>query len=65
MVPQVPAVGNLEALFGVYLIPPCLTVALVEAQVLPTDGANCRVRICGPSLNYMGFWSNEPNTMNL
>ena len=26
---------------------------------------NCRVTICGPSPNYMGSWSYEPNTMNL
>ena len=26
-------------------IPPCLIVVLTSTQVLPTDGANCRVRI--------------------
>ena len=47
------------------MILPSLTVALTDAQVLPTDGANCRVTICGPRSNYMGSWSYEPNTMNL
>ena len=61
---------NLQAPFGVDLlgadlIPPCLIVALTDAQVLPIDGANCRVTIWGSSLKCMESWSNEPNTMNL
>ena len=37
-----PAVGNPHVRFGVDLILPFLTVSLVETQVLPTDGVNCR-----------------------
>ena len=40
-----PTVGSLHVPFGVELILPSLTVSLAEAQVLPTDGANCRVAI--------------------
>ena len=40
-----PTVGSLRVLFGADLILPSLTVSLAEAQVLPTDGANCRVTI--------------------
>ena len=47
------------------LILPCLTVALTNTQVLPTDGTNCRVTTCGPCPKCMDSWSNEPNTMNL
>ena len=47
------------------VILPSLTVAFTDAQVLPTDGANCKVTICSPSLNYMRSWSYEPNTINL
>ena len=47
-------------MFGVDLIPPYLTIALAEAQVLPTDGANCRVAIQGPGPTGMGFWPKEP-----
>ena len=36
-----PAVGNPHVRSGTSLILPFLTVSLVEAQVLPTDGANC------------------------
>ena len=43
-----PAVGNPHVRFGVDLILPFLTVSLVETQVLPTDGANCRVGLWGP-----------------
>ena len=39
--------------------------SLTIAQVLPTDNANFKVTICGPSPSYMGSWSYEPNTMNL
>ena len=54
------AVGSPHVLFGADLILPFLTVSLVEARVLPTDGANCRVAIRGPSLTVMGFWPKEP-----
>ena len=37
-----PAVEILHVRFGADLILPSLTVSLVETQVLPTDGANCR-----------------------
>ena len=60
-----PAVRSLRVLFGADLILPSLTVSLAEAQVLPTDGANCRVTIRGPDPTGMGFWPKEPKTMNL
>ena len=37
------AVGSLRVRFGADLILPFLTVSLVEAQILPIDGAICRV----------------------
>ena len=43
-----PTVGNLHVRFGADLILPFLTVSLVETQVLPTDGANCKVNLWGP-----------------
>ena len=43
-----PAVGNLHVRFGADLILPFLTVSLVETQVLPTDGANCKGGFWGP-----------------
>ena len=43
-----PAVGNLRVQFGVDLILSSLMVSLVETQVLPTDGANCRVSFLRP-----------------
>ena len=43
-------VGSLCVRFGADLILPFLTVSLIEAQVLPTDGANCRVNFWDPSL---------------
>ena len=43
-----PTVGNLHIRFSADLILPFLTVSLVETQVLPTDGANCRVCVWGP-----------------
>ena len=49
-----PAVRSLQAPFSADLILPYLTVALVETQVLLTDGANCRVTIRGPSSKGMG-----------
>ena len=55
-----PVVGSLHVPFGAYLILPSLTVSLAEAQVLPTDGANCRVAIQGPGPTGMGFWPKEP-----
>ena len=50
-----PAVGSLRVPFGADLILPSLTVSLVEAQVLPIDGANCRVSIWGLGPTVMGF----------
>ena len=44
-----PAVGNLHVRLSADLILPFLTVSLVETQVLPTDGANCKVGLWGPS----------------
>ena len=60
-----PAVGSLRVPFGADLILPSLTVSLAEAQVLPTDGTNCRVAIRGPSPTSIGFWPKELETMNL
>ena len=60
-----PIVGSLCVPFGVDLVLPSLMVSLVEAQVLPTDDANCRVAIRGPGPTGMGFWPKEPETMNL
>ena len=42
------AVGSLRVRFGTDLILPFLTVSLVKTQVLPTDGANCRVNFWSP-----------------
>ena len=47
------------------VILPYLTVALTITQALPIDGANCRDTICSPSLNCMGSWLSEANTINL
>ena len=44
------AVGSLCVRFGADLILLFLTVSLVETQVLPTNGANCRVSLWGPGL---------------
>ena len=52
-------------LFGVDLIPPCLTVALTSTQVLPIDGANCKATIFRPSPKSDEGWPGEPSTMNL
>ena len=60
-----PAVGSLRVPFSADLILPSLTISLAEAQVLPTDGANCRVTIQGLGSTGMGFWPKEPETMNL
>ena len=43
-----PAIGSLHFRFGADLILPFLTVSLVETQVLPTDGTNCKGRFWGP-----------------
>ena len=48
------AVGSLRVPFGADLILPSITVSLVEAQVLPTDGANCRGCDSGPRPNRCG-----------
>ena len=53
-------VGSLCVRFGADLILPFLTVSLVEAQVLPTDGANCRASFWGPGLTGRWFWPKEP-----
>ena len=47
------------------VILPSLTVALTDAQVLPIEGANCKVTICSPGPNYIRSWPYESNTMNL
>ena len=52
-------------LLVVDLVLPSSIVALILAQALPTDGANCRVTICNPTPTDLGYESNEPNTMNL
>ena len=46
---EIPRVLSVEGLLdvgflGVDLILPCLTVVLTNTQVLPIDGANCRVQ---------------------
>ena len=48
-------VESLRVPFGADLILPFLTVSLVEARVLPTDGANYRVSIRGLGPTVMGF----------
>ena len=64
-----PTVGNLHVRFGADLILPFLTISLVETQVLPTDGANCRGGFWGgfwgPGLTSKWFWPKSPLTMNL
>ena len=60
-----PAVENLHVRFGAGLILPFLTVSLVETQVLPTDGANCRGGFWGPGPASKWFWPKSPQTMNL
>ena len=49
------------------LMPPCPTIALTSTQVLPTDGANCRVPIWGApfTVDVSKPKPNSPNTMNL
>ena len=51
-----PTVGNLHVRFGADLILPFLTVSLVETQVLPTDGVNCRVGFWGLGPASKWFW---------
>ena len=41
-------VGHLHVRFDADLILPFLTVSLVKTQVLPIDGANCKVSFWGP-----------------
>ena len=55
-----PAVGSLHVRFGANLILPFLTVSLVETQVLPTDGANCRDCFWGPGPASKWFWPKSP-----
>ena len=57
-----PTVGSLHVPFGADLILPSLMVSLTEAQVLPIDGANCRIAIRGPSPTGMGSSSKEPRS---
>ena len=59
------AVEILHVQFGADLILPSLTVSLVETQVLPTDGANCRGSIWGSGPTGGRFWPKGPTTMNL
>ena len=49
------------------LIPPCPIIVLTNTQVLPTDGANCRVRVWGVTftVDVSEPKPNRPNTMNL
>ena len=54
------AVESLRVPFDADLILPFLTVSLVEARVLPTNDANCRVSIRGLGPTVMGFWPKEP-----
>ena len=46
---------------------PCSIIVLTGTQVLPTDGANCRVPFSGGSLtvDVSEPKPNKPNTMNL
>ena len=46
---------------------PCSIIVLTSTQVLPTDGANCRVLIWGVSftVDVSKPNPNRPNTMNL
>ena len=55
-----PAVEILHVQFGVDLILPSLTVSLIETQVLPTDGANCRGGFWGPGPASKWFWPKSP-----
>ena len=59
------AVENLHVRFGAGLILPFLTVSLVETQILPIDGANCKVGFWGPGPANRQFWPKRPSTMNL
>ena len=54
------AVKSLRVLFDADLILSLLTVSLIEARVLPTDSANCRVSIWGPGPTIMRFQPKEP-----
>ena len=49
------------------LIPPCPIIVLTSTQVLPTNGANCRVPIWGVSfiVDVSEPKPNRPNIMNL
>ena len=52
-------------LLDVDLILPYRPLYFPNTQVLPTDGANCRVTICSPSPKGMRSWPSELNTINL
>ena len=60
-----PVVEHLRTLPGVDLILPYCPLYFTNTQVLPTDGANCRVTVCSPILKGMRSWLSEPNTINL
>ena len=64
-----PAAGIWMAQADEGLIPPCPIIILSSTQVLPTDGANCRVPISGGGGGFTVDVSepkpNKPNTMNL
>ena len=55
-----PIVGSLHVPFGADLILPSLMVSLAKAQVLPTDGASCRVTIQGPGPTVWGSGPRSP-----
>ena len=52
-------------LLDVDLILPYYSLYFTDAQVLPTDGTNCRVTICSPSPKGMKSWPYEPSIINL
>jgi len=60
-----PAAEIVHVWFGADLILPSLIVSLVETQVLPTDGANCKGCFWGPGSTSRQFWPKGPSTMNL
>ena len=54
------AVGSLRVPLWADLTLPSQAISLAEAQVLPTDGANCRVTIQSLGPTGMGIWSKKP-----
>ena len=55
-----PVVEILHVQFGADLILPSLTLSLVETQVLPIDGANCKGGFWGPGPTRKWFWPKSP-----